>query len=86
MKNNSTSEQLENAVVVNYTNYRGETADRVIVPEPNGIYLGSTEQHEKKQWLLKCFDLQKQAERTYAMCDIHKWEEDLARVLEVLDA
>ena len=59
------------AVHIRYTNYRGETADRKVVPKM--IRFATTEWHPEPQWLLDAFDLEKQADRSFAMKDIHKW-------------
>jgi hypothetical protein len=59
------------AVHVVYTNYRGETAVRKIVPER--IWFGSTEWHPKDQWLLDALDVEKQAKRSFALKDIRAW-------------
>ena len=50
-----------------YTNYKGITSDRKVMPM--GIYWGSTEYH-KDQWLLKAFDLVKNEIRVFAVKDI----------------
>jgi len=54
-----------------YTNYRGETARRKIIPAT--LYFGKTEFHPEFQWLLTAFDVDKSATRTFAMRDIHEW-------------
>jgi hypothetical protein len=41
----------ESVVIIRYTNYRGETADRRIVPIC--IRYGSTQWHPEPQWLLE---------------------------------
>jgi predicted DNA-binding transcriptional regulator YafY len=51
-----------------YKNYRGEIADRKVVPIK--IYFGSTEYHKEPQWILKALDLDKNAERDFALLDI----------------
>jgi len=56
-----------------YTNYRGETAERTILPEK--IWFGSTEWHPEPQWLLEAFDLEKQEKRAFSLKDIKKWIE-----------
>ena len=56
-------------VIISYTNYRGETSIRTIIPTK--LYFGSNEWHPEKQWLLKAFDEDKQAERDFAFKDIH---------------
>lgn len=67
----STIEQ-EKCVSIVYTNYRGETATRTIVPE--SVYFGSTDWHPEKQWLLRAYDVEKQAYRDFAMKDIASWK------------
>ncbi len=59
-------------VIILYTNYRGETALRKITPKK--IWFGKTEYHPEEQWLLDAFDLDKQADRTFAMKDIKEWK------------
>jgi len=61
------------AVKILYTNYRGETALRVIYP--NNMIFDETEWHPKKQWLLEAFDENKNAMRLFAMKDIKDWSE-----------
>lgn len=54
-----------------YTNYRGESAVRKIIPRK--IWYGKTKWHTKKQWLLNAYDLDKGADRSFALQDIHVW-------------
>lgn len=58
-------------VIIRYTNYRGETANRRIVPI--GIRFGSTEWHPEQQWLLEAFDLDRDATRSFALKDVLEW-------------
>jgi predicted DNA-binding transcriptional regulator YafY len=58
-------------VKVIYTNWRGETAERTI--EPIKIWFGSTDWHKEDQWLLRALDIDKQAERDFALKDIQAW-------------
>jgi hypothetical protein len=58
-------------VIIRYTNYRGETANRRIVPI--GIRFGSTEWHPEQQWLLEAFDLERDAARSFALKDVLEW-------------
>ena len=58
-------------VTIVYTNYRGETAVRKILPKT--LFFGSTEYHPEPQWLLTAQDLEKNAERTFAVKDIRAW-------------
>lgn len=72
--NETESQQINDnakAVQVVYTNYRGETAIREIIPDR--IWFGSTEWHPKDQWLLDAFDVEKQAKRSFALKDIRAW-------------
>lgn len=59
-------------VRIDYTNWRGERASRVIVPD--NIFFGSNEWHPELQWLLNAWDAEKDDNRTFAMANIHKWE------------
>lgn len=56
---------------IRYKNYRGEVAERKILPKQ--IYFGSTEWHPEEQWLLEAYDLDKEANRTFALKDIQEW-------------
>jgi predicted DNA-binding transcriptional regulator YafY len=58
-------------VKIVYTNWRGETAERTI--EPIQIWFGGTEWHKEEQWLLKATDVEKGAERDFALKDIQSW-------------
>ena len=59
-------------VRVVYTNWKGETSIRHIIPIE--ILFGSNEWHAEEQWLLVAFDLDKEMERTFALKDIHTWK------------
>jgi predicted DNA-binding transcriptional regulator YafY len=58
-------------VKIIYTNYKNETAERIIIPLE--LWFGSTEYHKEEQWLLKAFDFDKKAERNFAVKDIKSW-------------
>lgn len=58
-------------VSILYTNYRGETAVRRIVPKR--IWFGKTDWHPEEQWIMDAFDLEKNADRGFAMRDIKAW-------------
>jgi predicted DNA-binding transcriptional regulator YafY len=60
------------SVIIDYTNYRGERSLRRIIPK--GIRFASSEFHPGEQWLLDAYDLDKQADRTFALKDIHGWK------------
>jgi predicted DNA-binding transcriptional regulator YafY len=74
MNQNITSpsnEEIEQQVKILYTNYKGETSLRTIVPIK--IWFGSTDWHPSPQWLINAIDIQKEAERSFAMKDIKAW-------------
>lgn len=54
--------------IVEYTNYRGETARRVIIPIR--FWWGSTEWHPQEQWMLSAWDVEKNARRDFAWQDM----------------
>ncbi|MDI9408721.1 MAG: hypothetical protein QM523_05695 [Candidatus Pacebacteria bacterium] len=59
-------------VSIDYTNYRGERSFRKIIPVM--VRYGSTDWHPEPQWLLDAFDVEKEAERSFALKDIHQWQ------------
>ncbi|MFK4706133.1 putative DNA-binding transcriptional regulator YafY [Roseateles asaccharophilus] len=63
---------LSTAVRIDYTNFRGERGIRRIVPLE--VLHGSNDFHPEPQWLLRAFDVEKNAERTFAMRDIHAFD------------
>lgn len=62
---------MDKQVKIVYTNYKGETAIRSI--EPIEIFFGSNQWHKDEQWLLRAYDIEKYAERTFSLKDIHYW-------------
>jgi len=58
-------------IKVQYTNYRGETAIRTIIP--SRVFWGATEYHPEEQWLLEVYDVERKATRIYALKDITQW-------------
>lgn len=62
----------EQEVNILYVNYRGEKGWRRI--RPLKIWFGSTEWHPERQWLIDAIDLDKQAERSFALKDVQAWE------------
>lgn len=63
---------MKNKVTFTYKNYRGETSVRLV--RPIMMSFGTTGFHPEPQWLLHAWDLNKEAERTFAMKDIKDWE------------
>jgi predicted DNA-binding transcriptional regulator YafY len=62
---------MEQKAKIDYTNYRGERGERVVIPQD--IWHGSTEFHPTPQWLMTAWDVEKHAMRTFALKDVHKW-------------
>ncbi len=72
------------ALAIRYTNHRGETADRRIVPRQ--IRFGSTEHHPEPGWIIEATDLDKGAQRSFAwegICAAHR--EEVARLTKERD-
>lgn len=64
---------VDKVATIAYTNHRGETAERRIIP--SRLYFGSNEWHPEPQWLLDAFDVEKHAMRSFAVSSIHRWVE-----------
>jgi len=73
-------------VTLTYTNWRGETAQRTIIPQR--VWFGSTDWHPEPQWLLTALDIEKGAERDFALKDFGSpaVQPDAARILDLLRA
>jgi hypothetical protein len=61
----------DKTVFLDYTNYRGERRWRKA--RPIRLWYGVTGLHPRPQWFLDALDLEKGAERTFALCDLHRW-------------
>lgn len=59
---------MNDAIHIRYTNWRGETADRVI--RPIRIWFGTTEWHSDWQWLMEATDIAKGEIRHFALADM----------------
>ena len=59
-------------VKIDYTNWRGERAIREIVPL--SMKFGSNEWHPDEQWMVLAHDVEKKADRWFAMSGIHSWQ------------
>lgn len=62
---------MDQTVDIIYTNYRGETSFRCIIP--GKIWFGATQWHPDEQWLLDAYDVTKKVTRSFAMKDIQSW-------------
>ena len=58
-------------VTIVYTNYKGKTAVRKIIPKR--IMFSHNEWHKEDQWLMLAYDVSKEADRTFAIKDIKAW-------------
>ncbi|MDE4176341.1 hypothetical protein PXK01_19470 [Phaeobacter sp. PT47_59] len=54
-------------ITFTYKNYRGEVAARTAVPKE--IWFGTTEWHTEPGWLMTAYDLEKAADRGFALAD-----------------
>lgn len=57
-----------------YTNWKGVTRQRRVIPQH--IEFGSNEHHKEPQWLLVALDLDKNAQRSFALNDIVDWSSE----------
>jgi predicted DNA-binding transcriptional regulator YafY len=55
------------SVRMTYTNYKGETSVRNVVPIR--VDFGTTEWHPEPQWLMSAYDEDKKAHREFALSD-----------------
>jgi predicted DNA-binding transcriptional regulator YafY len=60
-------------VVIDYTNHRGERRNRRVTPKH--LAFTSNEWHATEQWLLVARDEDICEDRTFALSQIHRWEE-----------
>lgn len=60
--------EMGSPIIVKYTNWKGETANRTIIPHK--VWFGSTEYHKEPQWLVYAFDSEKRAYRDFALSDM----------------
>ncbi len=58
-------------VTIRYTNYKGETADRRVIPLR--LHFTATEWHPEPQWVMEAFDIDRGADRSFAVRDILGW-------------
>lgn len=58
----------EKVMKILYTNWKGETRVRHIIPQ--NIFWGTTKYHTAEQWLLKATDAETGSEKTFAMREI----------------
>ena len=73
-------DKSDTKIKIMYKNWQGEKALRTIIPLR--LWFGSTKWHKEKQWLLKAIDVEKNAERDFAVKDIESWSEKLLSNLD----
>lgn len=61
----------EREAIIDYTNHEGKRYERRIIP--GSISFEETPDHKPAQWVLRAWDLEKRAQRTFAMKNIHSW-------------
>lgn len=59
-------------VTIIYTNWKGETRQRIIIPK--SIEFKSTKWHKDEQWILNALDVEKNEDRGFAIKDIKNWD------------
>ena len=60
--------ELNKKVTILYTNYKGETRYRDIIPK--SVEFKATNWHKEEQWILNAYDLEKKDDRGFALKDI----------------
>jgi predicted DNA-binding transcriptional regulator YafY len=66
-------EYAHQRVCIDYTNWKGERAKRIVLPL--SIFWGASQWHPKPQWLMYAFDYGRDDVRHFALSSIHNWEE-----------
>ena len=66
-----TETDSQKMVTILYTNYKGRTSLRRIIPM--SLEYASSQWHKEEQWLMKAYDVDKKAERDFAVKDIRAW-------------
>ncbi|GGW24169.1 hypothetical protein GCM10011452_09550 [Gemmobacter lanyuensis] len=80
---NKIDTSTEAPVTLTYTNWKGETAQRRIIPRR--IWWGSTAWHPEPQWILTALDVDKGEDRDFALKDFGQpiTVQDAARVPKI---
>lgn len=72
----------EKQVFIDYTNYRGERAWRLIDCAKSKIRFGVSQFHTEPQWLMTALDVSKGEEREFAVKDIHEARTAVTTVMQ----
>ncbi len=65
---------MDEEVLIVYTNWRGLTAERHILPRPGTLRFAATEHHPEPQWVFDAWDMERGVERTFALKDVSSWK------------
>ena len=71
------STDVKQAVVIDYTNWKGSRRWRYILPK--GLAYRSDQWHPQAQWMIEAVDLQDKdhkGTKFFPLADIHKWTSD----------
>jgi hypothetical protein len=71
---NNSEEVTNNPLRFEYKNWKGEVSLRKAIPIE--IWYGYTDYHTSEQWMMKAWDVDKQAKRDFAMRDIIRFISD----------
>ena len=76
-----TGVETEHIVTFTYRNYLGEVEKRHVIPRT--ISFGATPWHPAPQWMMHGWDLDKKAQRSFAISDITQWSPLAAAAAQV---
>lgn len=62
-------------VLIDYTNHAGIRSIRQIAPIVGTLRFESNQWHHEPQWLFDAYDQNKDDVRTFALADIHSWDQ-----------
>lgn len=74
-------DEADTQVFIDYTNYRGERAWRLIDCANSRTRFGTSEYHKEPQWLMTALDVSKDEEREFAVKDIHETRKAVTTVM-----
>lgn len=64
---------IRDPVKIDYTNWRGERAERLIRPIEGSFRFDCNEWHPDPQWLFDAIDMDRGLRRCFAMGGVHGW-------------
>lgn len=75
---------MEGEARIYYTNWRGESSWRRVVPRK--LFWGNSPYHDGEGHYLLAFDLDRKAMRTFRMDDVHQWVDEATYQARLKDA